>query len=200
MYIFQIFLFYISIFECSFPPAPPSENRSALKELKDLFLPDCSACLDVSSQSVFSEHPLRKKKSVDLFTKSPNNFSWWLSVQTRRGLIQRFPKITELLVLSEKQRPATLQRNYISASWIFNCVLVAITQNPWSQWKVKVKAIKTALLYSSAPHSPLCFETKPGVLLWMCLNFCLFLPSLGSYYWICAWIWHWSRQLCVIYL
>lgn len=165
MYIFQIsFLFF---FEYSFPPAPPNENPSTLKELKDLLLLDCSACLNVASQSVFSKHPLRKKQSVDQFTKGPK--------QPQLVALRTTEQRLHTEVSLNRQRPCIISQTEtnISASWIFNSVLIVITQNLWSQWIVQVKAMQSALLHVSAPNSLPCLETKPGVLLWLRLNPCL---------------------------
>lgn len=166
----------------------------SLSSLKIHFFPKIRRSASVSPLGQTSLNaPLRSHQSVapPPFTQNPNNPSWLPSVQRSSSSMQRFSWIAELPLLSKREadRPSPeTSAELLASSILFSLSLSKKSYGHGEKSKGKIKE-------SFASSEP-----KPMLLLPMHLNWNLLPSSLQSHYWRRGWIWHTSKQLCIIYL
>ncbi len=66
-----------------------------------------------------------------IWNRCPSHLSWPLSMWRSSGSTLSSSRVTELLTLSLRERPATLRKKLISAACIRDLVLSVMTQSSW---------------------------------------------------------------------
>ena len=97
----------------------------------DIVAPACPGSSSGSTPAGHARHTSRGRRPEGNQYRCPSHLSWLLSMWRSSDSTPSSSRVTELLTLSLRERPATLRRKLISAAGFRDLILSVMTQSSW---------------------------------------------------------------------